>query len=126
MSEPFCPIMSEQLLQLADQHQIKVHDSATYVATNGPRFESPAEIRMYQQLGGHVVGMTCCPEVYLAGELGMSFGAVALPINLAAGLEDKITLVAGNIDETRTRMVSLMIDVLRHTSDEECIPPLLL
>ena len=126
MSEPFCPIMSKQLLQLADQHQIKVHDGATYVATNGPRFESPAEIRMYQQLGGHVVGMTCCPEVYLAGELGMSFGAVALPINLAAGLEDKITLVAGNIDETRTRMVSLMIDVLRHTTDEECTPPLLL
>lgn len=126
MSEPFCPIMSKQLLQLADQHQIKVHDGATYVATNGPRFESPAEIRMYQQLGGHVVGMTCCPEVYLAGELGMSFGAVALPINLAAGLEDKITLVAGNIDETRRRMVSLMIDVLRQTTDEECIPPLLL
>jgi purine nucleoside phosphorylase len=70
--------------------------------------------------------MTCCPEVYLAGELGMSLGAVALPINLAAGLEDKITLVTGNIDETRTRMVSLMVDVLRHTSDEECTPPLLL
>ena len=126
MSEPFCPIMSQQLVQLADQHQIKVHDGATYVATNGPRFESPSEISMYQQLGGHVVGMTCCPEVYLAGELGMSFGAVALPINLAAGLEDKITLVAGDIDEVRIRMVNLMIDVLRHTTDEDCTPPLLL
>ena len=104
MSEPFCPVMSKQLVQLADRHQIK----------------------MFQQLGGHVVGMTCCPEVYLAGELGMSFGAVALPINLAAGLEDKITLVADNIDEVRTSMVNLMIDVLRHTTDEECTPPLLL
>ena len=126
MSEPFCPVMSKQLMQLADQHQIQVHDGATYVTTNGPRFESPAEIRMYQQLGGDVVGMTCCPEVYLAGELGMCFGAVALPINLAAGLEDKITLVAGNIDEVRIRMMNLMVDVLRHTTDEECAPPLLL
>jgi len=126
MSEPFCPVMSTQLIALAGRHQIAVHDGATYVATNGPRFESPAEIKMYQQLGGHVVGMTCCPEVYLAGELGMSFAAVALPINLAAGLEEKITLVGGDIEQVRTNMVNLMIDVLRHTTDEECTPPILL
>jgi purine nucleoside phosphorylase len=70
--------------------------------------------------------MTCCPEVYLAGELGMNFAAVALPINLAAGLEDKITLVEDNIDEVRKNMINLMLDVLRSTNDEECTPPILL
>ena len=81
---------------------------------------------MYQMLGGHVVGMTCCPEVYLAGELGMSFAAVALPINLAAGLEEKITLVEQNIGNIRENMVKLMLDVLKSTTDEECTPPVLL
>ena len=81
---------------------------------------------MYRQLGGHVVGMTCCPEVYLAAELGMSFAAVALPINLAAGLEEKITIVDGNIGEVRANMISLMLDVLRQTSDLQCTPPVLL
>ena len=126
MSRPFCPVMSNKLMELASTHNIKCHDGATYVATNGPRFESPAEIRMYQMLGGHVVGMTCCPEVYLAAELGMNFAAVALPINLAAGLEDKITLVADNIVEVRENMTNLMLDVLRHTVDEDCIPPVML
>jgi len=126
MSKPFCPVMSNKLMELASTHNIKCHDGATYVATNGPRFESPAEIRMYQMLGGHVVGMTCCPEVYLAAELGMNFAAVALPINLAAGLEDKITLVADNIVEVRENMTNLMLDVLRHTVDEDCIPPVML
>jgi len=126
MSKPFCPVMSSKLMELASTHNIKCHDGATYVATNGPRFESPAEIRMYQMLGGHVVGMTCCPEVYLAAELGMNFAAVALPINLAAGLEDKITLVADNIVEVRENMTNLMLDVLRHTVDEDCIPPVML
>ena len=118
--------MSSKLMELASTHNIKCHDGATYVATNGPRFESPAEIRMYQMLGGHVVGMTCCPEVYLAAELGMNFAAVALPINLAAGLEDKITLVADNIVEVRENMTNLMLDVLRHTVDEDCTPPVML
>jgi len=126
MSQPFCPVMSDKLIALSNKHDIKCHDGATYVATNGPRFESPAEIKMYQMLGGHVVGMTCCPEVYLAGELGMNFAAVALPINLAAGLEEKITLVEDNIDQVRENMINLMLDVLRSTSDDECTPPILL
>jgi 5'-methylthioadenosine phosphorylase len=126
MSIPYCPVMSAKAIELADQHHIKVNDGATYVATNGPRFESPAEIKMYQMLGGDVVGMTGCPEVYLAGELGMVMGAVALPINLAAGLEEKITIHEGNIDEVRANMVRLMLDVLKNTTDDQCEAPILL
>jgi 5'-methylthioadenosine phosphorylase len=81
---------------------------------------------MYQMLGGDVVGMTGCPEVYLAGELGMVMGAVALPINLAAGLEEKITIHEGNIDEVRANMVRLMLDVLKNTTDDQCEAPILL
>ena len=126
MSEPFCPVMSDKLLELAPKHNIKCHDGATYVATNGPRFESPAEIKMYQMLGGHVVGMTCCPEVYLAGELGMNFAAVGLSTNLASGLEENITFAEDDIDQVRTNMVNLMLDVLKNTTDDACIAPELL
>lgn len=126
MSKPFCPTLSAKTMELGAKHNIGVHDGATYVATNGPRFESPAEIKMYQMLGGDVVGMTACPEIFLAAELGMSFGAVALPINLAAGLEENITIATGNIDEVREKMVRLMLDVLRSTTDEECPVPVLL
>tara|TARA_R110002096_G_scaffold436009_1_gene665080 strand:+ start:55450 stop:56202 length:753 start_codon:yes stop_codon:yes gene_type:complete len=126
MSKPFCPTLSAKTMELGPKHNIGVYDGATYVATNGPRFESPAEIKMYQMLGGDVVGMTACPEIYLAAELGMSFGAVALPINLAAGLEENITIATGNIDEVRENMVRLMLDVLRSTTDAECPAPVLL
>lgn len=126
MSKPFCPTLSAKTLELGPKHGIGVHDGATYVATNGPRFESPAEIKMYQMLGGDVVGMTACPEIFLCAELGMSFGAVALPINLAAGLEENITIVEDDIDGVRERMVRLMLDVLAQTRDEDCTPPILL
>lgn len=126
MSKPFCPVMSAKTIELGAKHDIGVHDGATYVATNGPRFESPAEIKMYQMLGGDVVGMTACPEIYLAGELGMSFAAVALPINLAAGLEENITIHEDNVDIVREKMILLMLDVLKNTNDDECQVPILL
>ena len=56
----------------------------------------------------------------------MVMGAVALPINLAAGLEEKITIHEGNIDEVRANMVRLMLDVLKNTTDDQCEPPILL
>jgi 5'-methylthioadenosine phosphorylase len=126
MSVPYCPVMSAKILELAPKHNITAHDGATYVATNGPRFESPAEIKFYQKMGGDVVGMTGCPEVYLAGELGMVVAAVALPINLAAGLEEKITIHDDNINQVRENMINLMLDVIKNTSDDQCHPPKLL
>lgn len=120
MSTPFCPVLSDKLMELAPACEVKCHDGGVYVATNGPRFETPAEIRAYSMLGGHVVGMTCVPEVILAAELGMNFAAVALPINWAAGLESSITLVEGDIDKIREKMMHLMLAALKETNDDQC------
>lgn len=58
----------------------------TYVCTEGPRLETAAEIRLAGQLGADVVGMTLCPEVWLAAELGLSYASLCLVTNFATGL----------------------------------------
>lgn len=60
-------------------------DGGVYWQTNGPRFETPAEIRM---LAGHadVVGMTVASECVAANQLGMAYAAVCVVDNLANGL----------------------------------------
>ncbi len=55
-----------KLLERAARANVAIRPSGTYVCTNGPRFETPAEIRMFARLGGDVVGMTGMPEVTLA------------------------------------------------------------
>ena len=55
-------------------------------ATKGPRFETPAEIRMIERLGGDVVGMTGYPEVALASELTMCYMSLFVVANPAAGI----------------------------------------
>jgi AcrR family transcriptional regulator len=52
--------------------EIKLHDGGTYVCTEGPRFETKAEIKAFANMGADVVGMTNVPEVILAKEAGMS------------------------------------------------------
>ncbi|MFT7647336.1 MAG: 5'-methylthioadenosine phosphorylase [Candidatus Poriferisodalaceae bacterium] len=76
------------LLHAAEVEAIEVVPTGTYVTTNGPRFETPAEIRMYRQMGAHVVGMTGYPEVALARELSIPYAGVSVVSNLGAGMFD--------------------------------------
>lgn len=86
MTEPYCPGLRRHLLAVARGLQLKVHRTGTYVCTEGPRYETPAEIHMFRQLGGDVVGMTSVPEVVLAREAGLCYATLALVTNYAAGI----------------------------------------
>ena len=57
-----------------------------YVATLGPSYETPAEIRMMRTIGADVVGMSTVPEVVTARHLGLEVLGLSLVTNLAAGI----------------------------------------
>lgn len=122
MSQPYCPIMSRELVARSADFGLTMHKNAVYAATNGPRFETPAEIRMMRILGADVVGMTGMPEVALAREAGMCFAGVALSINWAAGIQSKIEVIYDGLPALRAKLLKLCLAVLRHTSDSDCIP----
>ncbi len=88
VSDAYCPTLRAALRRSAAAEEIALHPQAVvYVCTEGPRFETPAEIRAYRMLGGDVVGMTQVPEAVLAAELDICYAAVALVTNLAAGVQ---------------------------------------
>lgn len=57
---------------------IPVHDRGTVITIEGPRFSSKAESLMFKQWGADVVNMTTVPEVVLAKEAGLCYGAIAM------------------------------------------------
>lgn len=85
-TEPFSPLLRDALLRAAQQMGITVQPTGVYVCAPGPRYETPAEIRMFRQLGGDVIGMTVVPEAILCREAGIHYAAVAVVTNLGAGL----------------------------------------
>ncbi len=57
----------------------------TYAAVQGPRLETAAEVNRLERDGADLVGMTGMPEAALARELGISYAALAVVANAAAG-----------------------------------------
>lgn len=86
MTEPYCPGLRDLLARSAAKLKLPYHTAGTYVCTEGPRFETPAEIKMFTQLGGDLAGMTSVPEVVLAREMKMCYATVAMVTNYAAGI----------------------------------------
>jgi 5'-methylthioadenosine phosphorylase len=71
----------------AENTDVALRDGGVYWQTIGPRFETPAEIRL---LAAHadLVGMTIASECILAGELRIAYAAVCVVDNLANGVGD--------------------------------------
>jgi len=57
-----------------------------YWQTNGPRFETPAEIRFIATMAD-ILGMTLASECIVANQLGVDYAAVCIVDNLANGLD---------------------------------------
>ena len=56
-----------------------------YVGLVGPNYETPAEVRMLAQLGGHAVGMSTVLEAIAARWAGLEVAGVSLVTNAGAG-----------------------------------------
>lgn len=74
-----------ELRAAAGELDIPLHEGV-FVACLGPNFETPAEIRAFQTLGGDSVGMSVVPEVLVARHCGLRVAAISVLTNLAAGL----------------------------------------
>ncbi|NUQ01897.1 MAG: S-methyl-5'-thioinosine phosphorylase [Armatimonadetes bacterium] len=118
-TEPYCPSLRGALLAAADRCGLELVEGATYVCTNGPRFETPAEIRMYAALGADVVGMTNLPEAVLAREAELCYAAVAIGTNAAAGLSQE-RLTHGEVEEM---MAARLADLCRLLAEFAAAPP---
>jgi len=85
-SDPFGPVPRQALIDAATELAIPVQVECIYVNGNGPRYETPYEIRLYQRMGGDVVGMTAATEAILMGEAGVPYACLAVVTNQACGL----------------------------------------
>ena len=83
--------------------EVELLDGGVYWESIGPRFETPAEIRMIAQ-HADVIGMTIASECVIAGELGLRYAAVCIVDNLANGVgEGQLTVEEFEAGRARNR-----------------------
>ncbi|QGH34331.1 purine-nucleoside phosphorylase [Gracilibacillus salitolerans] len=81
-----------KLQQVAKQAAEKLNitlKEGVYVWNTGPSYETPAEIRMLDTIGGDAVGMSTVPEVTVARHAGIKCVGVSCISNMAAGILDQ-------------------------------------
>ncbi len=124
MTEPYCRSLRQTVLEAGKiLSGYTIHPAGTYVCTEGPRFETPAEIKMYEKLGGDLVGMTNVPEVCLAREAEICYATISMVTNFAAGISSSALTHSEVVDcmaENSRRLRELIMKTVTLYQDNDC------
>ncbi len=85
ITEPYSSWMRSSLINAAKNIETPVVTEAVYAITQGPRFETAAEVNRIEKDGGDIVGMTGMPEAALAAEKSLAYACLSIVVNRAAG-----------------------------------------
>lgn len=85
MSTAYTPSYQNLVRNAAKDLDIHLKEGV-YVWNSGPSYETPAEVRMLEILGGDAVGMSTVPEVIVARHAGMNVIGISCITNMAAGI----------------------------------------
>ncbi len=88
-SQPYCPELRAKICAATEKAGVDSINEGVYAAMQGPRLETAAEIDKLERDGCDIVGMTGMPEAVLAKELEMSYAAISVVANPAAGRGDE-------------------------------------
>lgn len=106
-----------QLVEAAETLGERIHPSAVYGGMNGPRYETPSEVKMLCRIGVDVVGMTASSEAVCMKEAGVPYACLAVVTNKAEGMSEGGTIdhegVGDVMEERGEAVVRLMIEALR-------------
>ena len=115
-SYPYCSTLRRAFISAAQRLRLNYTDDATYAVTQGPRFETVAEVNRLERDGCDVVGMTAMPEALLARELNMRYSSIAIVGAKAAGRSDGRLIDMDDIkrvvNESLVALEALLADVV--------------
>lgn len=101
MSEAYSKKLRKMAVSIAHENNIKLQ-YGTYVGTQGPTFETPAEYNYFRIIGGDAVGMSTVPEVIVANHARMEVLAFSIITDLG---------VIGKIEEVTHEDVQLAAEI---------------
>jgi 5'-methylthioadenosine phosphorylase len=125
-SVPYSAPVRAAVQAAADGLGLRLRARGTYLCADGPRYETPAEVRLFASWGADVVGMTGVPEATLAREAGLHYAGVSLVTNPGAGLSPT-PLTHAEVEEAMARARPQLSALLTETVarvDAADLPPI--
>jgi purine-nucleoside phosphorylase len=110
MSEVYDKALRHKIRDWARSQNMPLQEGI-YLATTGPSFETPAEIRAFATLGADAVGMSTVPEAIVARQLGIRVIGISCITNAAAGISSG-PLSHEEVAETADRVSNQFAELL--------------
>jgi 5'-methylthioadenosine phosphorylase len=85
----YCDNLRKIAFNICKKNKLRVHDNATVVVIQGPRFSTHAESKWFTKMGWDIINMTQYPEVVLAREAEICYLNISLATDYDAGLIGK-------------------------------------
>ncbi len=76
-ADPFCNELSRQLFVALGKTNAIIHKGGALITIEGPRFSTKAESQVFRSWGASLIGMTACPEAFLAREAELCYAVMA-------------------------------------------------
>jgi 5'-methylthioadenosine phosphorylase len=77
VADPFCAALGAQAAESIRAAGGTAREGGLYVTIEGPRFSTRSESQIFRALGCSIIGMTTCPEAFLAREAEISYTTIA-------------------------------------------------
>lgn len=117
MTQAYSARLREKLDIAAERLQMPIW-RGVYLATTGPTYETPAEIKAFAWLGADAVGMSTVPEVIVARYHNLEVAGISCITNLAAGISSKrpsheeVLAVGQAVQAKLTRLLTEFVSLL--------------
>jgi len=118
LSNSYDQQMGDKALQIAHDENITCHEGV-YVSVMGPSLETPAEYKMFNTIGGDVIGMSTVPEVLVARHQGVDVAVFSVVANLgyppgkaSPTSHEEVVEMANKVEPKLTKVVKrLIVDI---------------
>ena len=113
------------ILDVANEQQVKIHNDATYVCIEGPRFSTKEESKFFKSTGADIIGMTLVPECQLAREAQICYASISTVTDYDVWAEKPVTAkevmetLSKNVEITK-KILTVLIDKIPETKSCSC------
>ena len=112
MAHPYNSRLREILVAAAKKQNVAVHDVATLITIEGPRFSSKAESKMFRLWGADLINMTTATETALANEAGLNYALLSIATDYDCWKDDEKPVSLEMILENFKKSVDIMREIL--------------
>ncbi|MEM9773950.1 MAG: S-methyl-5'-thioadenosine phosphorylase [Chloroflexota bacterium] len=114
VADPFSAELNQAIVDAVSACGGTVHAGGAFITIEGPRFSTKAESRTFRKWGMDIIGMTTCPEAFLAAEAEIAYASMAHVTDYDCWHESEEPVTVEMVIETLGKNAKLAKDSLSH------------